>query len=69
VAGVILLAVDELNRRYNADPLDPEGEGTHLSTDELIAPHGQFFVARDENGHVVGGVALRRVLGLEDRAG
>ena len=69
VIGLIMIAVDELNRRYGVDPLDPEGEVSHLSTEELTPPHGQFFVARDEAGHLIGGVAVRRVLDEEAAAG
>jgi GNAT superfamily N-acetyltransferase len=49
-------ALDELNRRYGANADDASVDFT-----ELAPPVGAFFVARDETGGLVGGVALRQI--------
>ena len=53
--SVFKAAVDELNRRYGA--IDDD---TQMNLDELLPPTGIFLVARSE-GHLCGGVGLRRI--------
>ena len=53
--SVFKAAVDELNRRYGS--IDDD---TQMNIDELLPPSGIFLVARSE-GHLCGGVGLRRI--------
>jgi GNAT superfamily N-acetyltransferase len=53
--SVFKAAVDELNRRYGS--IDDD---TQMNIDELLPPTGAFLVARDD-GHLCGGVGLRRI--------
>jgi N-acetylglutamate synthase-like GNAT family acetyltransferase len=50
---MVHLAVDELNRRYGG-----ENTGLEEPLTDFDSPRGVFIVAREE-GHLVGGVALR----------
>ncbi|MFZ1062776.1 MAG: GNAT family N-acetyltransferase [Acidimicrobiales bacterium] len=52
-------AVDELNRRYGS--IDDD---TQMNIDEMMPPSGVFLVARSE-GHLCGGVGLRRIVAPE----
>ena len=61
--SVFYAAVDELDRRYHRS--DP---GPRMSPDELGEPDGLFLVARVE-GHLAGGVGLRRIGKPADRLG
>ncbi|HEY1222541.1 MAG TPA: GNAT family N-acetyltransferase [Acidimicrobiales bacterium] len=54
--SVFKAAVDELNRRYGV--IDDD---TQMNIDELLPPTGIFLVARSE-GHLCGGVGLRRIV-------
>jgi GNAT superfamily N-acetyltransferase len=53
--SVFKAAVDELDRRYGG--IDDD---TPMNIDELSPPTGLFLVARS-NGHLCGGVGLRRI--------
>lgn len=54
--SVFKAAVDELNRRYGS--IDDD---TQMNIEELMPPTGIFLVAR-QDGHLCGGVGLRRIV-------